>query len=120
LLSHSIEKTHTSDAPDSAKFRPDVQVKPALSSLTAIEPMARQNLLRTAQGYQAMSSSSVKQQPLLVVQVSFNDQAMVHNFEQRVFDMNGQSVVDYFDKNSQGKFKVVPAIESYGTANDGV
>ncbi|MCV5342800.1 hypothetical protein OFC87_38320, partial [Escherichia coli] len=56
----------------------------------------------------------------LVVQVSFNDQAMVHNFEQRVFDMNGQSVVDYFDKNSQGKFKVVPAIESYGTANDGV
>ncbi|EHR6002962.1 M6 family metalloprotease domain-containing protein [Vibrio parahaemolyticus] len=120
LLSTGIEKTQSSDAPDSAKFRPDVQVKPELSSLKAIEPMARQNLLRTAQGYQAMSSSSVKHQPLLVVQVSFNDQAMVHNFEQRVFDTNGQSVVDYFDKNSQGKFKVVPAIESYGTANDGV
>ncbi|MCR9985591.1 MULTISPECIES: M6 family metalloprotease domain-containing protein [Vibrio diabolicus subgroup] len=120
LRSTGVAKTQSSDAPESAKFRPDLQVKPQLSSLKTIEPMARQNLLRSAQGYQAMSSSSVKQQPLLVVQVSFDDQAMVHDFEQRVFNTDGQSVVDYFDKNSQGKFKVVPAIESYGTANDGV
>ncbi|ENA1149478.1 MULTISPECIES: M6 family metalloprotease domain-containing protein [Vibrio] len=120
LISTGVVKTQSSEPPESAKFRPDLQVKPQLSSLKTIEPMARKNLLRPAQGYQAMSSSTVKQQPLLVVQVSFDDQAMVHDFEQRVFNTNGQSVVDYFDKNSQGKFKVVPALESYGTANDGV
>ncbi|HCZ9278806.1 TPA: M6 family metalloprotease domain-containing protein [Vibrio alginolyticus] len=120
LTSTGVVKTQSSEPPESTKFRPDLQVKPQLSSLKTIEPMARKNLLRSAQGYQAMSSSTVKQQPLLVVQVSFDDQAMVHDFEQRVFNTNGQSVVDYFDKNSQGKFKVVPALESYGTANDGV
>lgn len=120
LISTGVVKTQSSEPPESARFRPDLQVKPQLSSLKTIEPMARKNLLRSAQGYQAMSSSTVKQQPLLVVQVSFDDQAMVHDFEQRVFNTNGQSVVDYFDKNSQGKFKVVPALESYGTANDGV
>ncbi|EJE8155112.1 M6 family metalloprotease domain-containing protein [Vibrio alginolyticus] len=120
LISTGVVKTQSSEPPESARFRPDLQVKPQLSSLKTIEPMARKNLLRPAQGYQAMSSSTVKQQPLLVVQVSFDDQAMVHDFEQRVFNTNGQSVVDYFDKNSQGKFKVVPALESYGTANDGV
>ncbi|EJN8560180.1 M6 family metalloprotease domain-containing protein [Vibrio alginolyticus] len=120
LISAGVVKTQSSEPPESARFRPDLQVKPQLSSLKTIEPMARKNLLRSAQGYQAMSSSTVKQQPLLVVQVSFDDQAMVHDFEQRVFNTNGQSVVDYFDKNSQGKFKVVPALESYGTANDGV
>ncbi|MFH4518209.1 M6 family metalloprotease domain-containing protein [Vibrio alginolyticus] len=120
LISTGVVKTQSSEPPESARFRPDLQVEPQLSSLKTIEPMARKNLLRSAQGYQAMSSSTVKQQPLLVVQVSFDDQAMVHDFEQRVFNTNGQSVVDYFDKNSQGKFKVVPALESYGTANDGV
>ncbi|QIR90043.1 M6 family metalloprotease domain-containing protein [Vibrio diabolicus] len=120
LISTGVVKTQSSEPPESARFRPDLQFKPQLSSLKTIEPMARKNLLRSAQGYQAMSSSTVKQQPLLVVQVSFDDQAMVHDFEQRVFNTNGQSVVDYFDKNSQGKFKVVPALESYGTANDGV
>ncbi|ULF81760.1 M6 family metalloprotease domain-containing protein [Vibrio alginolyticus] len=120
LISTGVVKTQSSEPPESARFRPDLQVKPQLSSLKTIEPMARKNLLRSVQGYQAMSSSTVKQQPLLVVQVSFDDQAMVHDFEQRVFNTNGQSVVDYFDKNSQGKFKVVPALESYGTANDGV
>ncbi|MBT0079875.1 M6 family metalloprotease domain-containing protein [Vibrio alginolyticus] len=120
LISTGVVKTQSSEPPESARFRPDLQAKPQLSSLKTIEPMARKNLLRSAQGYQAMSSSTVKQQPLLVVQVSFDDQAMVHDFEQRVFNTNGQSVVDYFDKNSQGKFKVVPALESYGTANDGV
>ncbi|EOX3949794.1 M6 family metalloprotease domain-containing protein [Vibrio alginolyticus] len=120
LISTGVVKTQSSEPPESARFRPDLQVKPQLSSLKTIEPMARKNLLRSAQGYQTMSSSTVKQQPLLVVQVSFDDQAMVHDFEQRVFNTNGQSVVDYFDKNSQGKFKVVPALESYGTANDGV
>ena len=120
LISTGVVKTQSSEPPESARFRPDLQVKPQLFSLKTIEPMARKNLLRSAQGYQAMSSSTVKQQPLLVVQVSFDDQAMVHDFEQRVFNTNGQSVVDYFDKNSQGKFKVVPALESYGTANDGV
>ncbi|MCK8112658.1 M6 family metalloprotease domain-containing protein [Vibrio sp. 2CM40D] len=120
LISTGVVKTQSSEPPESARFRSDLQVKPQLSSLKTIEPMARKNLLRSAQGYQAMSSSTVKQQPLLVVQVSFDDQAMVHDFEQRVFNTNGQSVVDYFDKNSQGKFKVVPALESYGTANDGV
>ncbi|MGP8308769.1 M6 family metalloprotease domain-containing protein [Vibrio sp. YIC-376] len=120
LLSTGIAKTQTAVAPESAKFRPDLHIQPTLSSLRTIEPMARKNLIRTGAGYQAMSSSGVTQQPLLVVQVSFTNQVMKHDFEQRVFGQNGQSVVDYYEKNSQGQYKVVPAIESYGTANDGV
>ncbi len=67
-----------------------------------------------------MSSSSVVQQPLLVVEVSFNNQTMVNDFQQLVFGENRQSVVDYYDKNSHGKYRVVPAKESYGIADDGV
>ncbi|NMR94757.1 peptidase M6, partial [Vibrio parahaemolyticus] len=70
LISTGVVKPQSSEPPESARFRPDLQVKPQLSSLKTIEPMARKNLLRPAQGYQAMSSSTVKQQPLLVVQVS--------------------------------------------------
>ncbi len=120
LVSTGIEKTQASLAPDSSKFRPDLHVQPDLSSLRAIEPAARKNLLATSMGYQAMSGSGITHQPLLVVQVSFSDQRMKHDFGQRVFGQSGQSVVDYFEKNSKGKFKVVPAIESYGTENDGV
>ncbi|MCV5839181.1 hypothetical protein OFN62_40215, partial [Escherichia coli] len=60
LISTGVVKTQSSEPPESAKFRPDLQVKPQLSSLKTIEPMARKNLLRSAQGYQAMSSSTVK------------------------------------------------------------
>ncbi|ALR16122.1 M6 family metalloprotease domain-containing protein [Vibrio natriegens] len=124
LVSTGIKKTQTTVAPESSKSRPDLSIQPHLSSLRTMEPMARKNLLRAASDtnvvYRAMSSSGVTQQPLLVVQVSFTNQVMKHDFEQRVFDQNGQSVVDYYDKNSLGKYKVIPAIESYGTVNDGV
>lgn len=120
LLSTGIAKTQTAVAPESAKFRPDLQIQPDLSSLRTIEPVVRKNLSRSVMGSQALSRSEVTQQPLLVVQVSFTDEVMKHDFEQRVFGQHGQSVVDYYDKNSQGQYQVVPAIESYGTVNDGV
>lgn len=120
LVSTGIAKTQVSVAPELAKFRPELVVKPSFSSLQTIEPMARKKLLRSGLSYQAMSGSGVTQQPLLVVQVSFTDEMMTHDFEQRVFGQNGQSVVDYFEQNSKGQYKVVPAIESYGTENDGV
>jgi M6 family metalloprotease-like protein len=120
LVSTGIAKTHAALAPASAQLRPDLHVHPDFSSLQTIAPKARKNLLRGNMSYQAMSSSGVTQQPLLVVQVSFTDQIMKHDFEQRVFGQNGQSVVDYYEKNSQGQYKVIPAIESHGTVNDGV
>lgn len=67
-----------------------------------------------------MSSSGVTEQPLLVVEVSFNDQKMVHDFQQLVFGENRQSVVDFYEKNSNGQYRVIPANENYGTSNDGV
>ncbi|EJR3610166.1 M6 family metalloprotease domain-containing protein [Vibrio vulnificus] len=59
-------------------------------------------------------------QPLLVVQVSFNDEVMVNDFTNRIFGQDGQSVRDYFLKNSYNKYVVTPARETQGTANDGV
>ncbi|MBR9787239.1 MAG: M6 family metalloprotease domain-containing protein [Vibrionaceae bacterium] len=120
LVSTGIKKTQASVAPESSKFRPDFHIQPNVSSLRTIAPMVRKNLLRAGASYQTMSRSGVTQQPLLVVQVSFTNQVMKHDFVQRVFGQNGQSVVDYYEKNSQGQYKVVPAIESYGTVNDGV
>lgn len=121
LVSTGVEKTQSTSAPEASQLRPSVLVKPALSSLRTIEPRARANLMRQqAQGYRAMSSSGVTEQPLLVVEVSFNDQKMVHDFQQLVFGENRQSVVDFYDKNSKGQYRVVPANENYGTSNDGV
>ncbi|SUP92554.1 peptidase M6 [Vibrio owensii] len=121
LVSTGVEKTQSTSAPEASQLRPSVLVKPALSSLRTIEPRARANLMRQqAQGYRAMSSSGVTEQPLLVVEVSFNDQKMVHDFQQLVFGENRQSVVDFYDKNSKGQYRVVPANENYGTTNDGV
>ncbi|MGR5447167.1 M6 family metalloprotease domain-containing protein [Vibrio jasicida] len=120
LVSTGVEKTQAATAPAIAKNRPSVLLKQSMSSLKGIEPRARANMMRQAQGIQAMSGASVKQQPLLVVEVSFNDQAMVHDFQPLVFGENRQSVVDYYDKNSKGQYRVVPAVETYGTENDGV
>ncbi|TQP24316.1 M6 family metalloprotease domain-containing protein, partial [Vibrio cholerae] len=61
-----------------------------------------------------------RNQPLLVVQVSFTDAAMENNFNQRVFGQNQQSVRDYFLKNSNDLYTVVPARETSGVENDGV
>ncbi|MGB9546141.1 M6 family metalloprotease domain-containing protein [Vibrio harveyi] len=61
-----------------------------------------------------------KHQPLLVVQVSFNDEAFVNDFTDVIFGDNQQSVKDYFHKNSYGRYIVEPARETQGTANDGV
>ncbi|HCH2591274.1 TPA: M6 family metalloprotease domain-containing protein [Vibrio parahaemolyticus] len=59
-------------------------------------------------------------QPLLVVQVSFNNQDFVNDFTNVIFGDNQQSVKDYFSKNSYGRYIVEPAKETEGTANDGV
>ncbi|EPF2928415.1 M6 family metalloprotease domain-containing protein [Vibrio navarrensis] len=59
-------------------------------------------------------------QPLLVVEVSFSDQQMTNDFTQTIFGQQGQSVRDYFLKNSYNKYVVTPARESQGTENDGV
>ncbi|GAA5646271.1 M6 family metalloprotease domain-containing protein [Vibrio proteolyticus] len=64
--------------------------------------------------------TAVTEQPLLVVQVSFQDEVMVNDFQASVFGINQQSVQDYFLKNSNGRYKVVPARETSGTENDGI
>ncbi|MEF2524394.1 M6 family metalloprotease domain-containing protein [Vibrio mimicus] len=61
-----------------------------------------------------------RNQPLLVVQVSFTDAAMENDFTQRIFGQNQQSVRDYFLKNSNDLYTVVPARETSGVENDGV
>ena len=68
----------------------------------------------------AANRNAQVEQPLLVVQVSFTDQVMVHDFTQRIFASDTQSTVDYFLKNSFNRYKVVPAKESEGNVNDGV
>ncbi|WP_430461974.1 M6 family metalloprotease domain-containing protein [Thalassolituus sp. LLYu03] len=61
-------------------------------------------------------------QHLLVVRVAFADQAFTYSDDdiaQRFFG-SSDSVQAYFLENSYGKFRVLPAAESSGTANDGV
>ena len=120
LESTGVKKLSNQDAPSASLERPDLLYKASLESMQAISPKARHNILKRSYGIQAMSASSNFEQPLLVVQVSFTDQKMEHDFSSLVFGQSGQSVVDFYDKNSGGKYQVVPARESVGTTNDGI
>ncbi|WP_434341533.1 M6 family metalloprotease domain-containing protein [Motilimonas cestriensis] len=95
-----------------AQFQQSVKAKQA-STETLLQRQAIKARTATSRNAQV-------EQPLLVVQVSFTDQVMVHDFTQRIFASNGQSTVDYFLKNSFNRYKVVPAQESEGDINDGV
>ncbi|MFO6422803.1 M6 family metalloprotease domain-containing protein [Motilimonas sp. KMU-193] len=68
----------------------------------------------------SLARTSVTSQPLLVVQVSFTDQVMAHDFSQLVFGREGQSTVDYFLANSANQYHVVPAKETAGIVDDGI
>ncbi|CCN71739.1 M6 family metalloprotease domain-containing protein [Vibrio nigripulchritudo] len=70
--------------------------------------------------YRNQEANGVVEQPLLVVQVSFSDVTMNHDFTDLVFSTTEQSVKDYFRKNSSNNYEVIPAKETDGTVNDGV
>jgi len=103
-----------------------VNIKPAYQSQSSHQPRANTKSKSTAyaQGRSlssaASSESDVTNQPLLVVQVGFSDVKIENDFTNTIFGQNQQSVQDYFLKNSYDQYKVVPAKESQGTANDGI
>ncbi|EKM31721.1 M6 family metalloprotease domain protein, partial [Vibrio harveyi] len=109
------------DAPQSVKALLTEKVSPApsITPFSDIDPLGgayfEQTPLRAAS-----TTDKPKHQPLLVVQVSFNDEVFVNDFTDVIFGDNQQSVKDYFYKNSYERFIVEPAKETQGTVNDGV
>ncbi|NVD07816.1 M6 family metalloprotease domain-containing protein [Vibrio sp. JPW-9-11-11] len=103
-----------------------VKITPVHSSIDDAEPRANTNpnhssMLEGRRFSRSLNaSSSVVEQPLLVVQVSFTDVSIENDFADTIFGQNQQSVQDYFLKNSYGKYKVIPAQETQGTKNDGI
>ncbi len=83
-----------------------------------LQPSSTQPLRKEKK--QNKTVNGVVKQPLLVVQVSFSDVVMTHDFTDLVFSTNEQGVKDYFLKNSYDNFEVIPAKESNGVSNDGV
>jgi hypothetical protein len=61
---------------------------------------------------------------LLVILVKFSDQtpvgSTVSGWSGRIFLDTVSSVTDYFNEVSYGQFSIIPAVESHGTANDGI
>lgn len=123
LVSTGEEKSAASIAPSSAQDRLASQVVQAKDQITSLPLIERSRSLPRSQLASRSALFSAAQpfkQPLLVVQVSFRDTKMQHDFTDLVFSEVNQSVVDYYDKNSFGQYRVVPAQETFGTVNDGV
>ncbi|YCO05058.1 M6 family metalloprotease domain-containing protein [Vibrio sp. VNB-15] len=100
-------------------------LKETVSPTSSLVPSSRIDPLRDAYFEQTplravSATDDPKLQPLLVVQVSFNDEVFVNDFTDVIFGDDQQSVKDYFYKNSYGRYIVEPAKETQGTANDGV
>ncbi|MCE2569889.1 M6 family metalloprotease domain-containing protein [Motilimonas eburnea] len=119
IVASDIAVRAAQPAPDFAFFNPfigntfAIQNK-AFAKAEQTRPQARQHIQRRS------ASDKTVTQPLLVVQVSFSDQNMVHDFSQRVFGHEGQSTSDYFLANSNNQYHVVPAKETAGTVDDGI
>ncbi|EJL6398518.1 M6 family metalloprotease domain-containing protein [Vibrio navarrensis] len=110
-------------APIRSQLRPTINLPDVLNADSANQVLRSRSFTpsKIAAARSAFSAPAQPfEQPLLVVQVSFSNVNMVHDFTERVFGEAGQSVVDYYAKNSAGQYQVVPARESFGTANDGV
>ncbi|ELV8588051.1 TPA: M6 family metalloprotease domain-containing protein [Vibrio vulnificus] len=123
LISSGDAKLADSQPPLSAQDRSALQVTPSHASLPERPVTQRsRSLQQTPFSTRSAFASRAQpfEQPLLVVQVSFSNISMDHDFTELVFSDVNQSVVDYYDKNSFGQYRVVPAQETYGTANDGV
>ncbi|ELP5727825.1 M6 family metalloprotease domain-containing protein [Vibrio vulnificus] len=123
LISSGEEKFASSFAPSVAQDRSALlvpQTRAKSGSLPAIERSRSLSHSNYAARAAFTSKAQPFKQPLLVVQVSFSDIEMKHDFTDLVFSQVNQSVVDYYDKNSFGQYRVVPAEETSGTVNDGV
>ncbi|KJR28404.1 RTX toxin [Vibrio navarrensis] len=109
-------------APTRSQLRPPLNLPDALNTDSANQVLRSRSFTPNKRLARSAFSAPAQpfEQPLLVVQVSFSNVNMVHDFTERVFGEAGQSVVDYYAKNSAGQYQVVPAKESFGTANDGV
>lgn len=118
LISTGIEKTIKNKGPESSKERPKGLAKK--SFLLEISKFKRGNKIKNNIPTKMSFMLKEKTQPLLVVQVSFTDEVMVHDFKSLIFESKEKSVVDYYYKNSNRKFNIIPSDENYGVKNDGV
>ncbi|MDP2572694.1 M6 family metalloprotease domain-containing protein [Vibrio penaeicida] len=91
---------------------------PQSDNLSTMQSNYAESMPQKVQRNQA--ANGIVEQSLLVVQVSFADVAITHDFTDLVFSTTQQSVKDYFRKNSSDNYEVVPANEIDGTVNDGV
>lgn len=122
LVATDIQVSASSTAPASAYIgnQPNLARQALLQPL---QPKAHPSLTQpilSKPSFARQARTSVTTQPLLVVQVSFADQAMVNDFSQRIFGRDGQSTTDYFLKNSANQYLLVPAKETAGVVDDGI
>jgi len=102
--------------PESAATEDAVRSAPALLGNAQYAPAP------AAPAPQANTHPYLGEQSVLVLLVEFNDAAIQHEAEwaDHVFGLGQRSARDYFRSSTMGKIDLVPAQESYGTANDGV
>lgn len=109
-------------------------IKPGKHKVSSLNP----GLLGIQQGLQPKGSSTLgvpssipgggppalpHTQKLLMILVDFNDQSAIEapeDFRSDYLGSIGRSVADYYEKVSNGKFTIVGAEETSGTADDGV
>lgn len=82
------------------------------------------NTLRSSKSVRSFSdeNSAIASQKILVLLVNFQDRQFETTEEEWVdmFFGESESVNDYYDEISEGKFSYKPVAESYGTSNDGI
>ncbi|SMN14224.1 Fibronectin type III domain protein [uncultured Candidatus Thioglobus sp.] len=77
----------------------------------------------TATTTKPLSVQVIKQQPLVVVRIEFNDMTFDHGasiWAKKIFGSSEGQLNHYFNEISQGRYQFVKAVETQGTTNDGV
>ncbi len=99
--------------------------RPPLESLQALGTSEKaQDRRRAAPRTSSVAGrSALGPQPVLVILIAFQDQGPVgttpHDWTEKIFGETN-SVRDYYREVSYGHLELVPAAESYETANDGI
>ena len=70
----------------------------------------------------AYDTSPLGDQTLLVILIDFNDVSIQHEdqWANQTFGTTGKTVKTYYKEATDGKINIVPARETYGSANDGI
>ncbi|CAH7024839.1 EF-hand domain-containing protein [Vibrio chagasii] len=123
IVSTGVLASSETDVPSESNVR-HIKIEPTYFNELIQSPAAnnkRFNYIRNQSSHESRAlNNKTIEQPLLVVQVSFSNEKVDHDFQSTIFGANQQSVQDYFLKNSYGNYKVIPAKEGEGTKNDGV